>query len=130
MRRWYSSTMARHDGRTQLGALSIVLLAVFCFLGPATHGQFLGWRTAVMGTSAASGLPEENHEHIKGSVHATATRIRQLPASIPIPATMAIPTAVLGAVLLSVLAARGARRSRAPNNFGRQRLIALSIDRR
>ncbi|OHT88296.1 hypothetical protein [Mycobacteroides saopaulense] len=90
----------------------------------------LGWRTAIVGTSPASNLlPEEVHEHVKSSVNATATRVRQQPSSIPVPAALVLTT-LLGAALLTLLVSRGFVFSRAPDNLGRQRLITIGIDRR
>lgn len=114
----------------RVGGVAIALFAVLCFLGPATHGQMFGWRTAVVGTSPASNvLPEEAHEHVKSSVSAITTRIRQQPSSMPVPAAFVL-TALLGAALLALLVSRGFVFSRAPDNLGRQRLIAIGIDRR
>ncbi|MBB4854283.1 hypothetical protein HNP40_001670 [Mycobacteroides chelonae] len=114
----------------RVGGVAIALLAALCLLGPGTHGQMLGWRTAIVGSSPASNLlPEEVHEHVKSSVNAIATRIRQQPGSIPVPAAFVL-TALLGAALLALLASRGFVFSRAPDNLGRQRLITIGIDRR
>ncbi|MDO3297921.1 hypothetical protein P5V47_04370 [Mycobacteroides abscessus subsp. massiliense] len=89
-----------------------------------------GWRAAVVGTSPATSLlPEEIHEHVKSSVNSAVTRIRQQPTSIPVPFALVL-TSLLGASLLALLAARGFVLSRAPDNLGRQRLIAIGIDRR
>ncbi|GAB5906484.1 hypothetical protein OKHIF_45850 [Mycobacteroides chelonae] len=112
------------------GGVAIALLAALCFLGPGTHGQMFGWRAAIIGTSPASNLlPEEVHEHVKSPISATATRIRQQPGSIPVPAAF-VMTALLGATLLALLVSRGFVFSRAPDNLGRQRLITMGIDRR
>ncbi|KIU40094.1 hypothetical protein TL11_14005 [Mycobacteroides immunogenum] len=74
-------------------------------------------------------MPEEIHEHVKSSVNAAVTRIRQQPSSIPVPLGIVLTT-LLGASLLALLAARGFVFSRAPDNLGRQRLITIGIDRR
>ncbi len=114
----------------RVGGVAIALFATLCFLGPATHGQMFGWRTVIVETSPASNLlPEEIHEHVKSPLSATATRIRQQPTSIPLPAAL-VMTALLGATLLALLASRGFVFSRAPDNLGRQRLITIGIDRR
>lgn len=117
---------------TRVGCVAIALLAALCLLGPATHGQMFGWRTAVVGTSPASNmLPEEIHEHVKSSVSALATRVRQLPTALLLRLPVALyMSALLGAGLLALLAARGSLFSRAPDNLGRQRLITIGIDRR
>lgn len=117
---------------TRVGGVAIALLAALCFLGPATHGQIFGWRTAVVGSSPVSNmLPEEIHEHAKSSVSAAATRIRQQPSALSLRLPVAVyMSALLGAALLALLVARGSLFSRAPDNFGRQRLITLGIDRR
>ncbi|WP_078278344.1 hypothetical protein [Mycobacteroides franklinii] len=74
-------------------------------------------------------MPEEIHEHVKSSVSAAVTRVRQQPTSIPVPIALVLTT-LLGANLLALLAARGFVFSRAPDNLGRQRLITIGIDRR
>ncbi|MUM17208.1 hypothetical protein FZI91_19960 [Mycobacterium sp. CBMA271] len=76
-------------------------------------------------------MPEEIHEHAKSSVSAAATRIRQQPSALSLRLPVAVyMSALLGAALLALLVARGSLFSRAPDNFGRQRLITLGIDRR
>ncbi|MGH3723000.1 MAG: hypothetical protein ACRDUS_02590 [Mycobacterium sp.] len=91
-----------------------------------------GWRAAVVGTSPVSNmLPEEIHEHVKSSLNTTATRIRQQPTALSLRLPVALyMSALLGAALLALLAARGVLFSRAPDNLGRQRLITIGIDRR
>jgi hypothetical protein len=117
---------------TREGGVLIALVATVCFLGPATHGQLFGWHTTVVGASPALNmLPEDIHERVKSSVSTAVTRIRQQPSSLQMQMPVALfMSALLGATLLALLAARGSLFSRAPDNLGRRRLIIIGIDRR